>query len=125
MPSDDYTPIVRGGLKLKGASSSGIKKKKKKDKSKTSASASNEEALSKAVDESVSATNKDGKVKGKGKGEGEEGLEGEEDLDLTTLEQRDQHDGKTASERAYEENRRKRVCPHHFLYLVPLFPPHL
>ncbi|CAG8982108.1 hypothetical protein HYALB_00003200 [Hymenoscyphus albidus] len=103
MPSDDYTPIVRGGLKLKGSSSAGIKKKKKKDKSKTSTGATKEEALTKAIEnKDTEKTEKDDED------EVYRGEDGEE-LDLTTLEQRSANDGKTASERAYEENRRKRL----------------
>ncbi|EHK98643.1 hypothetical protein M7I_5527 [Glarea lozoyensis 74030] len=90
MPSDDYTPIVRGGLKLKGASApSGIKKKKKKSKPTV-----NEEGLSKAIDSDAGSSKK-------------AAAQEEEGLDLRELEPKD-FDGKTATERAYEETRRKR-----------------
>ncbi|EPE32581.1 hypothetical protein GLAREA_07715 [Glarea lozoyensis ATCC 20868] len=91
MPSDDYTPIVRGGLKLKGASApSGIKKKKKKSKPTV-----NEEGLSKAIDSDAGSSKK-------------AAAQEEEGLDLRELEPKD-FDGKTATERAYEETRRKRL----------------
>lgn len=93
MPSSDYTPTTRGGLKLKGSSTAISKKKKKSKKPK----AVDEEALSRAVDENVE----------KPKAAEEEGEDKE--LDLRELEQKG-HDGKTATERAWEETRRKRVC---------------
>ena len=98
MPSDDYAPVVRGGLKLKGTSSpAGIKKKKKKPSTKPTTI--NEEELSKAL-----SKQKEKETEGRDK-DGEE-----EDLNLRELEDKD-FDGKTATERAYEETRRKRVSP--------------
>jgi protein FAM32A len=110
MPSDDYAPVVRGGLKLKGSSStSGIKKKKKKTKT------INEEGLSRAINSTDPSTNKiDGEEEEAGKDVTKKEDEDEE-LDLRELEQRAEHDGKTATERAYEETRRKRVSPIYFL----------
>merc|ERR1712093_155816 len=82
MPADEYAPVVRGALKLKGSTPSGIKKKKKKPKiSDTEASSSKKSALQSALED--------------------------EDA-LRELEERG-GDGKTASERAYEEMRRKRL----------------
>ncbi len=106
MPSDDYIPVVRGALKLKGSGPSGVTKKKKKSKTKpTDPSSSSSDpkttALQKALEEEDAATSSK-----KGGRSGEDG-----DLDeekLRELEERD-GDGKTASERAYEEVRRKRV----------------
>ena len=49
MPSDDYAPVVRGGLKLKGSAPSGIKKKKKKVKPAVPSSATAESALASAA----------------------------------------------------------------------------
>jgi protein FAM32A len=102
MPADEYASTIRGGLKLKGGAPGGIKKKKKKARDTSSSSESKASALQKALeDEDAAAVVK----KGKGK-------EGEEDLDedaLRELEERGD-DGKTASERAHEEMRRKRVC---------------
>jgi protein FAM32A len=107
MPTDDYTPIVRGGLKLKGSSAtpSGIKKKKKNKKPKPV----DEESLSRAVTENEESGSS-GTLLQTTKSRKDDGSDGEEDnLDLRELEQRGEHDGKTATERAYEETRRKRV----------------
>ncbi|KUJ15398.1 DUF1754-domain-containing protein [Mollisia scopiformis] len=91
MPSDDYTPVVRGALKLKGSTPSGITKKKKKKTPKpapeSEASTSKQSAFQKALEEEDASTKED---------------------DLRELEERG-HDGKTASERAREEMRRKRL----------------
>ncbi|CZR58051.1 uncharacterized protein PAC_07941 [Phialocephala subalpina] len=108
MPSDDYQPVVRGALKLKGSGPAGItKKKKKKPKSTTDvdASSSKTSALQKALEDEDSAAGKE-LVKRKNKSE-EEGEEmGKEEP--RELEERG-NDGKTASERAREEMRRKRL----------------
>lgn len=101
MPADEYSSVVRGGLKLKGSAPSGVSKKKKKDKKPKAAdgeSESKKDALRKALEDEDSAI-----VKARAKGEGE----GEEEGDRE-LEERG-NDGKTASERAYEEMRRKRL----------------
>jgi protein FAM32A len=115
MPGDEYASTIRGGLKLKGSKPSGVTKKKKKPKP-TSTNDSAEEgkksALQKALEEEDAATssNKD-MIKG---GDGEE-------LDAAELRELDPRgdDGKTASERQYEEMRRKRVShsyyPFHYL----------
>ena len=101
MPSDDYAPVVRGALKLKGSGPSGIKKKKKKQKaSDPEASEGKKSAFQKALEEEDEGTSRE-VVKGKD-GEVEEG-EGERGSEERGS------DGKTASERAYEEMRRKRV----------------
>lgn len=99
MPSDEYGSIVRGGLKLKGA---GVTKKKKKSKPKPSDPSSSTpdpktSALQKALEEEDAITVRKAAP--------------EEDLDeakLRELEEKD-GDGKTVSERAHEEMRRKRV----------------
>jgi protein FAM32A len=112
MPSDDYSAI-RGGLKLKGSKPAGVTKKKKKSKTpKDTNTTSNDDAsqdiaegeksklsaLQKALeDEDVDMRGKDGK--------GEE----LDEVKLRELDPRDD-DGKTASERQYEDMRRKRVC---------------
>jgi len=101
MPADEYSSVVRGGLKLKGSAPSGVSKKKKKDKKPKAAdgeSESKKDALRKALEDEDSAIVK---ARAKGEGEGEEEGDGE-------LEERG-NDGKTASERAYEEMRRKRL----------------
>ena len=105
MPSDDYAAI-RGGLKLKGSKPAGVTKKKKKSKAPKDSNTTSKDttegettALQKALeDEDAEASRlKDGKG---------------EDLDETKLRELDPRDddGKTASERQYEEMRRKRVC---------------
>jgi len=106
MPADEYAPVVRGALKLKGSTPSGIKKKKKKPKiSDTEASSSKKSALQSALEEEDAESSK--AIAKKGKGEA-----AEEELDEEALRELEERggDGKTASERAYEEMRRKRVC---------------
>jgi protein FAM32A len=105
-PSEDYIPVVRGALKLKGSAPSGIKKKKKKPKNPAneSSSSSKKSALQQALEDEDAATSTD-LVKGKNKNDQEE-LDEEK---LRELENRG-NDGKTASERAYEDMRRRRVC---------------
>ncbi len=104
MPSDEYAPVVRSALKLKGSGPSGItKKKKKKSKHSVAEPSDQKSAIQKALEDEDTSTSKDiSKSKAKGDDEGEEGER--------ELEERG-NDGKTASERAYEEMRRKRVCP--------------
>ncbi|KAF8863896.1 DUF1754-domain-containing protein [Acephala macrosclerotiorum] len=105
MPSDDYQPVIRGALKLKGSTPSGVtkkKKKKKKKKPKTvdgEPSSSKQSALQKALEDEDSVAGKEITKK-----DGEDIDEGE----LKELEERG-NDGKTASERAREEMRRKRL----------------
>ena len=102
MPADEYSSVVRGGLKLKGSAPSGISKKKKKDKKKPKEAADGEkresknDALRKALEDEDEAM-----VRARDKGEGEEAGDRE-------LEERG-NVGKTARERAYEEMRRRRV----------------
>jgi len=110
MPSEDYAPVVRGALKLKGSTPSGVTKKKKKKKKTTKPTTESEGseakkgALQKALEEEDAAST-DIVRKGKGK----EGENGDGEGDMRELEERG-NDGKTASERAREEMRRKRVC---------------
>jgi protein FAM32A len=115
MPSDDYTAVTRGSLKLKGGAPAGIKKKKKKPKTSDPSSSTPDpktSALQKALKDEDAETGKE-IVKGKGKGGGAEGEEEMGEEQLRELDPRD-GDGKTASERAYEEMRKKRVCSFHF-----------
>jgi protein FAM32A len=108
MPADEYSSVVRGGLKLKGSAPSGVSKKKKKSKPKTEGegSESKKEKILKALEDEDSAV---GKELEKGKGEAKGGDEGKDEGEGDReLEERG-NDGKTASERAYEEMRRKRV----------------
>ncbi|KAG9235612.1 hypothetical protein BJ875DRAFT_483093 [Amylocarpus encephaloides] len=108
MPPDEYAPVVRGGLKLKGA---GVAKKKKKAKppQPEGGSQKNEALLAAAVvggggepNDAALATKRKPTTPRADAGHGDEGL------DLGELEQRDSS-GKTPTERAYEENRRKRL----------------
>lgn len=119
MPDEAYSSVSRGALKLKGSSSStsGIKKKKKKPKPSAEPSEPKTSALQRALeDEDASAELTLGE-KGKSKdvsdrtGDGDENEEGQEEdsARMRELDPRGQ-DGKTASERAREEMRRKRVC---------------
>ncbi|KAE8452544.1 hypothetical protein EG329_000447 [Mollisiaceae sp. DMI_Dod_QoI] len=111
MPSDDYAPIVRGALKLKGSTPSGITKKKKKKPKTTSSDAETSDAkksaLQKALEEEDASASPD-MIHRKKDDKGEGGEEGGEEEDLRELEDRG-GDGKTASERAREEMRRKRL----------------
>ncbi|CAL3963345.1 hypothetical protein PZA11_000993 [Diplocarpon coronariae] len=110
MPGDEYASVVRGGLKLKGGAPAGIKKKKKKKPRAASeseaSSASKKSALQSALEDEDAGSSKavmNGTAKSNDKNEA--------DLDeekLRELEDRS-GDGKTASERAYEEMRRKRL----------------
>ena len=121
MPGDEYTSTIRGGLKLKGAKPSGVTKKKKKEKSKhkdppSESESSKKSALQEALedeDAAAAAAVSSSSSKGLIRGEGKEG-EGLSEAELRELDPRGD-DGKTASERQYEEMRRKRVCLH--------FPP--
>jgi protein FAM32A len=112
MPADEYSSVVRGGLKLKGSAPSGVSKKKKRDKKKpkeAEKSESKNDALRKALEDEDEVIVR-ARDKGEGGGGGEEGGDRE-------LEDRG-NDGKTASERAYEEMRRRRVsCSPFFLSL--------
>lgn len=102
MPTDDYASTARGGLKLKGGNKpTGIEKKKKKKKAPPAApdasTSQKETALAKALaDEDATATT---------------GAEELNEAQLRSLEEVG-GDGKTASERAQEEMRRRRVCLH-------------
>ncbi|KAB8304198.1 hypothetical protein EYC80_003616 [Monilinia laxa] len=109
---DDYSS-TGGGLKLKGAGTgAGISKKKKKKKNTaitntSTSTAGLDTALQKALkDEDTLETKTSGEVSRKGDAENcSDGLSEEQ---LRTLEPRDQT-GKTASERAHEEMRRRRL----------------
>lgn len=109
MPSDEYAPIIRGGLKLKGSKPAGVTKKKKRPKAPKDASAS----TSRDGEADKSALQKALEDEEKEIARGDDG----EGVDLRELETRGD-DGKTASERQYEEVRRKRVCSP-----PPFFPP--
>jgi protein FAM32A len=100
MPGDEYSSVVRGGLKLKG----GVTKKKKKSKPKSADAEGKKDAIRKALEDEDTAVGKE--IEKRKAKEGEEEVEG--DGGDRELEERG-GDGKTASERAYEEMRRKRV----------------
>ncbi|KAG0645368.1 hypothetical protein D0Z07_8859 [Hyphodiscus hymeniophilus] len=109
MPSDDYAAI-RGGLKLKGSKPSGVTKKKKKSKTAKDSipTTSSNDAVSKDAEGGESALQKalqDEDEDLATRGRGDVGLSEEK---LRELDPRDD-DGKTASERQYEETRRKRL----------------
>ncbi len=108
MPSDEYAPVVRGALRLKGGTTSGVKKHKKK-KDKKPKSEAEVGAIEKALGEG--GKGKEAQIEGEAEGMGE-------------LETRG-GDGKTAAERAYEEVRRRRVCLIYFIVsiLLPFFSP--
>ncbi|ESZ91899.1 hypothetical protein SBOR_7693 [Sclerotinia borealis F-4128] len=109
---DDYSS-TGGGLKLKGASTgAGITKKKKKKKNiatttTSSSTAGSETVLQKALkDEDTLETTSLGED---GRNiDGEDEVMGLNEEQLTELDPRDQS-GKTASERAHEEMRRRRL----------------
>ncbi|PBP16188.1 DUF1754-domain-containing protein [Diplocarpon rosae] len=110
MPGDEYASVVRGGLKLKGGAPTGIPKKKKK-KSKAASeseasSASKKSALQSAL-EDEDAGSSQAIVRRKERSQDGNGMDLDEER-LRELEGRG-GDGKTASERAYEEMRRKRL----------------
>jgi protein FAM32A len=114
MPADEYAPVVRGGLKLKGSKPAGITKKKKKAKPKESEAAKS--TLQKALEDEDASTSNDNRVAKDGD-EGEDG-NGMSEAQLKELESRG-GDGKTASERQYEETRRKRVSYNlHVVYFL-------
>jgi len=97
MPADEYTSAIGGGLKLKGAKPSGIKKKKsKKPKETTPTSDSKATALQDALAEEDAALAKQ-------KDDEETPIGIEEDGD------EDPFAGKTEAERRHEEMRRKRL----------------
>ncbi|KAN0090182.1 DUF1754 domain containing protein [Hyaloscypha variabilis] len=100
MPGDEYSSVVRGGLKLKG----GVTKKKKKSKPKSADAEGKKDAIRKALEDEDTAVGKE--IEKRKAKEGEEEVEG--DGGDRELEERG-GDGKTASERAYEEMRRKRL----------------
>lgn len=102
MPADEYASTVRGGLKLKGGAPTGIKKKKKKPKVPSASTGSKASALQAALEDEDGAASKDVVLK-KNRGEGPE-------EEAVAAEGGGFDDGKTASERAHEEMRRKRVC---------------
>jgi len=114
MPADEYTPVVRGALKLKGtATPSGITKKKKKKAAKhddpSASSAAQNSALQKALQEEDAAAATAEIAGAGGTSGGKAAGEGLSEEELRELESRDS-DGKTAAERAYQEMRRRRVC---------------
>ncbi|KAK5695383.1 hypothetical protein LTR97_008889 [Elasticomyces elasticus] len=93
MPSSDYSSVVGGGLKLKGAKDAGIKKKKKKSKPSESATAASEAqpseqtALQKALADEETGLEATGK---------------EREADMRQF-------GKTEAQVRHEERRRKRL----------------
>lgn len=98
MPSSDYSNAVGGGLKLKGAKNTGVKKHKKK-KAKPEASESKATSAEKEQNGETSTALQ--------KALAEE--ESEETHERAKLERGDKDAGKTEAQRKHEEIRRKRV----------------
>lgn len=100
MVSDDYSPVVRGGLKLKGASKpTGVTKKKKKKSTTTSSDPSTSSSVSETKKSALQAALEEEDTK--------EAAEKDE-AKMKELEEVG-GDAKTASERQMEEMRRKRL----------------
>ena len=106
MPSEDYTAVTPGGLKLKGVNGSKISKPSKKRRK------PNPEALPKhSADDGADSEGAVGKhngvistTKDEPSTEQAEERDGGEDMG-------EQHGGKTEAELRHEERRRRRVCP--------------
>ncbi len=105
MPVEDYTPVTRGGLKLKGGAPMGVKKKKKKEKRQEKEEPSGSrrrEAMEKAIGDEE---RDDDRTPGK-----EMAMNAEEEVGhLSDGQGQDEVVSKTESERAAEELRKKRV----------------
>ncbi|RDW64866.1 hypothetical protein BP6252_10517 [Coleophoma cylindrospora] len=96
MASDDYTPSIGGGLKLKGSKPTGVTKKKKKDKKAKSEDSG--AAIQKALKEVDKEALKEFEEKEGDAGEARR--EAEEELGH----------GKTEAEKRRDEMRRKRLA---------------
>jgi len=111
MPSDDYSSITRGPLKLKGAKVTKHKKKSKKDKDKTGSDV--DRALTTttnaAADSEAVPVSREKRKKSEVVTEETEGRAATEERD------EGQEDTKTEAERRFAEAKRKRVC----LTLIP------
>lgn len=95
MPSSDYSNVVGGGLKLKGAKDAGVKKKKKKEKKEKTSS--DKPSMEKDNDSSTAM---------------QKALADEEDDDKALQRPADaeiKQYGKTEAQKRHEEMRRKRV----------------
>ncbi|TVY12514.1 Protein FAM32A [Lachnellula arida] len=111
MPSDDYTPTVRGGLKLKGSAPTGIKKKKKsKTSTITTTSTSTSEPTTSTTLQNPPTEETPSTSTSSSNPPHDPNHDPTQNLNLKTLEQKSSSDGKTPSERAYEETRRKRLA---------------
>ncbi|KAI1003082.1 hypothetical protein K3495_g5123 [Podosphaera aphanis] len=101
MTTDEYTPVVRGPLKLKGSGPVGITKKKKKKKKKAGEVSSHGDTAGDASKSSVSSEDVSSLAQEAPLSEGPM---------ITADAELAEGDGmKTASERAYEEMRRRRL----------------
>ncbi|KAF1986458.1 DUF1754-domain-containing protein [Aulographum hederae CBS 113979] len=121
MPSDEYTPVSSGALKLKGATNAGISKKKKKKKSKpsTTVPASDGEAEvssssfqkvkgnERSLQDALAAEDEDEDGEDGEEGEGKEGNGNGKDGRL--MKELVEFKGKTETERRFEERRRQRL----------------
>ncbi|TVY57166.1 Protein FAM32A [Lachnellula cervina] len=111
MPSDDYTPTVRGGLKLKG---SAPPKSSSTSKHQTTSTSTSEPTTSVSTSTSTSlqtppTEENTSTSTSKPNPDANSNSPHDPNLDLKTLEPISS-DGKTPSERAYEETRRKRLA---------------
>ncbi|KHJ34707.1 putative duf1754 superfamily protein [Erysiphe necator] len=116
-PSEEYAPVVHGPLKLKGSGPSGIRKIKKKKKKKKAheenGSQNQNENSSKSIVQSIPLS----EPSNPNKNEGEKNISNKtHDLSLSKVDEhlddtidQDWAAGKTASERAFEEMRKKRL----------------
>lgn len=111
MPSDEYTAVARGALKLKGAKVGKSKKKSKKDKEKKASDV--ERALATSTSTSTPASGDDARPDEEAdrtisRKERREGEEQEGEVENT----------KTEAERRFAELKRKRVCLNVFAGVV-------
>lgn len=105
MPSDDYTSVARGPLKLKGAKVTKHKKKSKKDKEKTSSDV--ERALTTTTSGDDAAPDADTEKRLDPRDKREKRTSGEEEREK---QEEEEDDTKTEAERRFAELKRKRVC---------------
>jgi len=106
MPSDDYISAVGGGLKLKGGAPAGVKKKKKKKKTQKDISQGSTAKLEKNLEDMLEETADELK---QGEGAADQDKMPEEAGDDREDEDGERGDGKTETERRYEEMRRRRL----------------
>ena len=109
MPSDDYTAVTKGGLKLKGVAGAKVDKKKKKKRPNDSTPRAQAEGSSKEKTDVEDTDQVDAdrtKTLDKALAEEDGVVGGERDEDET---KHDWSRGKTDAEKRHEERRRKMV----------------